>query len=250
MRMFGVTESGVSYPSGRRRLLYRRHPCHSSAMTPQIDTWSVTARPGGWLRLQESDGDARVYLRYRLSGPHDRERLVLSTIVMTADGDDDSISGRVWRRLPLTKVERMLAPLVATDLTAPQARLVGKLREAFAVTTESEAHLDALADYFEKGESIDDLMEEVLEEAPAILARSGRKARSKHPGALAPPDGRLTDDFLKHVTELYRYHTSLGKFPARAIAEECGVPVRTVHRWVYEARNRGIMPKGRSGRAG
>lgn len=224
--------------------------CHPSGMTPQIDTWTVTARPGGWLRLQEPEGDdAVVYLRYRLLGPHDRHRLMLSTIVVTSG--DEGLSGRVWRRVPLVKLEHLLAPLTATNLTIPQQRLIDQLRAAFQDAADTEPQLDALVDYFEKGRPIDDLIERMIRETPKIISPRAAKGRKKAtPPVTRPPEGRITDEFLEQVAESYRYYSSIGQRPAQEIAEAGGVPVKTVHRWVYEARQRDILPKGRTGRAG
>ena len=55
---------------------------------------------------------------------------------------------------------------------------------------------------------------------------------------------RMTDDFLAGIAHRYSELVDVGRMPAPAIAEAEGVPVRTVHRWVYEARKRGMLPPG------
>jgi hypothetical protein len=64
---------------------------------------------------------------------------------------------------------------------------------------------------------------------------------------LRRPDA-ITDEFLALVAAHYRRAVLEGRSPALALAGSAKVPVRTIHRWVYEARKRGIMPPGRRGR--
>jgi hypothetical protein len=69
--------------------------------------------------------------------------------------------------------------------------------------------------------------------------------------AIEPPAGhRMTDDFLHTVARAYALAALKGLPPAPAIAEQAGVSPRAVHKWVYTARKRGIMPPGTRGRVG
>jgi hypothetical protein len=69
--------------------------------------------------------------------------------------------------------------------------------------------------------------------------------------AIEPPAGhRMTDDFLHTVARAYAIAALKGLPPAPAIAEQAGVSRRAVHKWVYTARKRGIMPPGTRGRVG
>jgi hypothetical protein len=69
--------------------------------------------------------------------------------------------------------------------------------------------------------------------------------------AIEPPAGhRMTDDFLHTVARAYALAALKGLAPAPAIAEQAGVSPRAVHKWVYTARKRGIMPPGTRGRVG
>lgn len=67
-------------------------------------------------------------------------------------------------------------------------------------------------------------------------------------GGLGRPDG--TDAFYQQVARAYRQYAEESRAPAAAIADEAEVPVRTVHRWIAEARRRGHLPEGRRGRVG
>jgi len=53
---------------------------------------------------------------------------------------------------------------------------------------------------------------------------------------------RKPDDFYARVADAYAWLASRGASPARDLAEKNGVPVTTVHRWVKEARARGLLP--------
>lgn len=56
-----------------------------------------------------------------------------------------------------------------------------------------------------------------------------------------PEDGRLSDQFLSDVARAYAIAVARREAPANAIASAAGVSPRTVHRWVYTARKRGLM---------
>ncbi len=64
-----------------------------------------------------------------------------------------------------------------------------------------------------------------------------------------PTEG-LTDEFLRDVARAYTAALARGERPNKAIAEQTGFSDRTAQRWVYTARLRGIMPRGRKGAAG
>jgi hypothetical protein len=69
--------------------------------------------------------------------------------------------------------------------------------------------------------------------------------------AIEPPAGhRMTGDFPHTVARTYALAALKGLPPAPAIAEQAGVSPRAVHKWVYTARKRGIMPPARAGGSG
>lgn len=75
------------------------------------------------------------------------------------------------------------------------------------------------------------------EEAPPPLPRRTR----------GTPD---PEEFARLLARHYRYQVKRTSSPAKAIADEHGVPVSRVHRWIREARELQILPPGRQGRAG
>lgn len=68
--------------------------------------------------------------------------------------------------------------------------------------------------------------------------------------SLTRPDRSDPEEFYELVARAYGEYTAHSNAPAKAIAEEAGVPVTTVHRWIREARRRGFLPPARKGRAG
>ena len=61
-----------------------------------------------------------------------------------------------------------------------------------------------------------------------------------------PDERRRPDEFYRHVAEVFSLAASMGPRPAVRIADASGVPVSTVHRWVKEARRRGLMSPART----
>jgi hypothetical protein len=66
---------------------------------------------------------------------------------------------------------------------------------------------------------------------------------------LADPRSR-PDEFYATVASTYRHLVSATAKPVVELALANEVPRTTAHRWVKEARRRGMLPPGRSGKAG
>jgi hypothetical protein len=60
----------------------------------------------------------------------------------------------------------------------------------------------------------------------------------------------LTDSFFAELASVYRSAAAESRAPAKVIADELGVPVKRVHRWVREARLAGALPPARKGAVG
>lgn len=63
---------------------------------------------------------------------------------------------------------------------------------------------------------------------------------------LTRPDKSDPEGFYKLVARAYREAAAKTAKPAPMLAEEAGVPVATVRRWIAEARRRGQLPPGRA----
>jgi len=147
--------------------------------------WRADIRADGHVTLIDRAGTV-VRLRYERD---DLGRISLREVhIVGVEGEP--LSGRCWRRIPFTALER---------------HLMGG-HEATGGPTK----------------------------CPTLIA----------------PEGRLTEDFFKAMADVYLWVTAAGRHPAPVIAEMVGVPVRRVHRWIYEARKRGLLPPAMPGRAG
>jgi transposase len=60
----------------------------------------------------------------------------------------------------------------------------------------------------------------------------------------------LTDKFLSDIARAYAAAVARREPPNKTIAADAAVPIRTVERWVYTARKRGIMAPTRKGSRG
>jgi len=90
-------------------------------------------------------------------------------------------------------------------------------------------------------------------ERPPFALPSDPTRPSKPPLRFNIPQGRRKPDaFYERVARAYMWLSTWGKSraPAAQIAEVNRVPVTTVHRWIKEARRRGLLPPGEAGRAG
>lgn len=157
----------------------------------------------------------------------------MQSVVMKAG--DESLSGRVWRRIPLADLE--------TYFVFPEVRDV--------LTSESEVappSLEELEEYFTATEN-SSKVSAITWSGMYVSDGSEGYPEGKFP-MIHAPEGRLTDEFLADVADAYRWLTRAKRAPAPAIADMAKVPVRTVHRWIYEARKRDILPPARQGRAG
>lgn len=82
-------------------------------------------------------------------------------------------------------------------------------------------------------------------------ADRGWRADARLPDRLLLEDGRRrSDDFYASVASTYRHLASATHRPVVELAEANEVPRTTAHRWVKEARRRGMLAPGRPGKAG
>lgn len=197
----------------------------------KFNSWNVEYRPGGWIRAQDATG-VTVFLRALPVGDGAARRYRVHMALMSSD---EPITARKWRDVPFGDIElHVMAAASVSD----------EFRDSMDRPPEVEfTSLDALQDYFNRthfemsGMIAGDVL--IDENAPGHMFRLVR-----------PPDGRLTDEFLQNLADMYRWLVGTDRAPAPAIAESAGVPVRTVHRWVSEARKRGFLPPGIKGKAG
>jgi hypothetical protein len=196
--------------------------------------WSVAYRPGGWVRLRAKDElstgfRGTVYLQL-LPDKTYQGRLTVHQAFMVGDM---SISARTWRQVPIAEIERVARqPEQAEVLRRPTDRPLAPAEELGRYFDETEPQFGAATTHIRDTPPL----------APFDVPMIPEPVQ-------APPKGRITDEFLVHVASAYAQAVGEGS-PAKVIAEQAKVPIRTVHGWITEARKRGHLPPGRPGRAG
>ena len=172
----------------------------------------------GWCRVDVDGVEAAIDVRFALSG---RGALIVSELRIA---DPDGISGRALRGVALGQIERLAnLPGNATRIKEHIGASAPEIGHRFVETQQAgRRHADDV-------ETIG---------VGLVGARRGRSLR------LSPPSGRrYPDAFYKRVAEVYTYAAATERAPAVAIAKASGVETTTVHRWVKEARSRGLLPR-------
>jgi hypothetical protein len=192
--------------------------------------------PPGWVELRlGSDGRSapRVLVKFV-----EREgRAVITRMVLVGEALDSA----TLRAIPVGRAESVLNP--------PRFAHLGGLKP-------KEIPADVMAEMAERNilfpeefEAIDAALDSFLAKAPAGGAAPAT-ARPRRRQPLVRPDGSDPEGFSRRVAEAYGEAVAKTSQPAKLLADEAGVPVTTVHRWVREARQRGFLPPARKGRAG
>jgi hypothetical protein len=206
---------------------------------------------GGWTRLVTSA--AVIYLRFL---PNETGRWVVREIFVDGNDGEGSITAATLRELPLSELEAAINgdPELIRVLTAhldtfspasgPEdgpsnvAVLCSFFSAAGGPTTGEELNWVQMASMARRGES-PTIKRRVYSDNAKRVALDDEFRLTECPDA-------LTDEFLQRLARAYRAAVVRGEAPNVAIAEGTGAPVRTVQRWVYEARKRGIMPPARA----
>jgi hypothetical protein len=180
-----------------------------------------------------------VYVQLRAEGDGDHSELRVRTVIASGH---EPITDSILRSIPISQIEMYLSTI--SRGTSPQlVQAVEQLRKTVEVDGFSQVDLER---YFEETEPLPLLF---VFPKGAIVVFNGipfvdefRLEKSA--------DGRITDDFLRNLSGMYLAAVNAKQAPAPFISARANVPVRTVHRWVAEARRRGFLPPATKGRAG
>lgn len=202
---------------------------------------------GGWYLAQGSDLGLPGRLYFRLHEVDGSLRLT----ELYLDGRGAPVTAGPLRRLPIAVLERGAtamadgSDLSRAKLTSPGPDL-SRLAAYFSTTFGKAKHW--VADSMraqQRGSGIPQVPypHEAGRKRPLTLERrlDPPPADDEKPRLGAPEDGRLTDEFLRDVARAYDAAVARREPPANALAALAGVSPRTVHRWVYTARKRGLM---------
>lgn len=201
----------------------------------RFNNWDVTFWPGGWARAIDETG-VTITLRLLPVGEGDAVRLRVHATLMSSA---KPVTARMWRDVPLAEIEQHVMIWGRVKDLRPHFEAMLQPSEIESLQSED------LVRYFEETEPLP---------VGSSIPRSTLVADDGEPRAdftlIRPPDGRISNEFLENLAEMYRWAVESGKAPAPAIANTANAPVRTVHRWVAEARKRGFLPPAIRGKAG
>lgn len=186
---------------------------------------------GGILRFRRGNGwatfdphpDPGPLVQLRVG--EERQRfVVLEVHIVAGSSTDPEVTGTTLRSIPLGAIERAINGPGVRD------RVEAHVRSPGPTYTPS--------DFGPARRSFADLLAEI-EEHPSRPSRV----------LTIPKKKPRPDEFYASVAELYTWLAGPGgsRRPAVDIAHDNDVPASTVHRWLREARARGLMAPGQRG---
>jgi len=195
---------------------------------------SPVAKPigGGWIVIASHDPQHHVNLRVE---ERDDGRLRIVELVLS---DSAGLSGAMLRDLPLGAWE--------AQMNAPEVAAL--LRERFA--EDGPYAIEELAwERYDIEPMPSDADDGALEFQFPGAGRWPAVAVPLEPqldlGASSGGRGKRPDEFYRSVAEAYSWLAGRVRRPAVELAAVNGVPSTTIHRWVKEARRRGVLGPGR-----
>ena len=236
---------------------------------------------GGWVAADDLGLPGPLYVRMR----EQDGRFRIAEFYLDASNGDEAIDARDLRELPLSQLEAFIdscADDVRSRLKVPSPDVstlasyyattfgqVGKqvasgnwVTASFVAQRLAHDHVEQAVirgdNYLTDGDA-----DRALAENPALpsvqnVKRADRskdwvgvRAEERDFRLRGGPDCGLTDEFLRDVAKAYRAaQLRSEQRPNVEISDQTGYPVKTVQRWVYTARQRGIMPRGSKGKVG
>jgi hypothetical protein len=214
---------------------------------------------GGWVGIDDLGLPGLLYLR--LGGTDDSGRLRITELYLDASTNrSTAILDTDLRNLPLSAIETVINTELADDvlkrinLAAPDLATLASYYDTSFGNYQRQVEdrnwvVISFASQFSQEERDHAGLPKV-----AHVPRKDRKRRTRDVDSeyrlTERPDNGLTDDFLQQVARAYTAAMLRGERPNLAISQQLGYPLKTVQRWVYTARQRGIMPRGSKGKAG
>jgi hypothetical protein len=195
---------------------------------------------GGWIRVDDPQLPGPLFARLQ---PDQKDgRWVVTEVYI--DGRGRPVTGGIFRRLDIATIEA-LANTEANTLRARAELPAVRLSEA------ASYYAYGVGNRPRRNWAIDMLLSQFPDNDIAQVERREDVGDPMyaHVPPLRAPEGGLTDDFLREVARAYSAALlRKERSPAQSLAQQAGVPVRTVHRWIYTARQRRIMERGRQGK--
>lgn len=201
-----------------------------------LNSWNVDFWPGGWVRAVDETG-ATVVLRLLPQGEGRTVTLRAQVALMTSS---KPVTARMWRDVPIAAIEQHVMQWALFKDLRPHYEAMLQPAEIEGLSAEK------IDRYFQKAAPLP-IGSHLFTDT---LVSDEGEPRADFKLIERPLDGRLTDEFLENLAEVYRWAVESGKPPAPLIAELSKSSVRTVHGWVSEARKRGFLPPAVKGKAG
>jgi hypothetical protein len=213
---------------------------------------------GGWVAVDDTNLPGPLYVRFR----EDAGRLRISELYLDASRGQNLIDARDIRGLSIGQIEAAINNMeeyVRYSLEHPAPDL-SVLASYFGMTF---VHVDEplgegnwVAGCFASQLLPPGVKRGATESGHPVMRVPHASRRWKFRETdesfrlTAGPTEGLTDEFLRDVTRAYAAAVLRGERPNVAISEQTGYPLKTAQRWVYTARMRGFMPRGRRGAVG
>jgi hypothetical protein len=171
---------------------------------------------GGWTYYDSDEEGQRVHLRF---SEDERGRLRVTELhISRAAG----ISTSTMRTLPLGQIEA----------AANNEALAEKIKNSLRSPRPEQVELDEK--FWAERAAIGPISLEPPPKVPALL-RPPKMLRGQ----------RYPDEFYEELSALYGRVAGRRSDPVKWIADQNGLPVRIVHRWLTEARRRALLTPGR-----
>lgn len=142
-------------------------------------------------------------------------------------------------------------PEITSTMVQGASLSVSRLRTIFDVIGADLGTLETVIKYGGYGVTPIEGADQDVAQLEARAADAPAELRLIDPARREPltrPDGSDPDGFYQRVADAYRDYAPRTRGPAAEMAREAGVPVRTAHGWIHEARRRGFLPPSRKAR--
>ncbi len=188
---------------------------------------------GGWCYYADVQLPVPLLVRFGLRG----NRVVVVAVHVASE---EGVTGTTLRSIPLGRIE---ATANAPSLADQIRRSIEE--QAEAVDKESAAHWNAMVSadapnvlstnitFTLKGKT-------VTRSIPLMVPVGTGPAKKEPAETEGKKTSRRPDDFYRSVAERYAELARFVRNPAAVLAEESGVQSVTIHRWLKEARRRGL----------
>ncbi|CAN5398154.1 hypothetical protein BH11ACT8_BH11ACT8_04320 [soil metagenome] len=194
----------------------------------------MSAGNAGWHEVEADDLALPGRIYFRVQEVHGALRITELYI----DGQGVPITAGGLRKFPIQVLEAW-SDGDRLDIAGPD---LSRLAAHFATTFGKAKHW--VADSM-RAQNPDSGVQQAPMPAKAPLSEAALATIALDP----PPNGKLTDDFLRDVARAYDAAIAQRLSPAKTIAPLVNVSEKTVHSWVAKARDRGLMSKAtRTGR--